>query len=131
MKIHEIAPFVSEVRIVQLPPSRIIGREMRSGGALGNTAPALWDSVCASGDNAVLEALPRMASRDLFGWTMEYDPGSDTFVYMVCALTPAQTPVSDGFTFRDIPQTECIVGQTLERAALLGFRENYGSQGCG
>ena len=68
------------------------------------------------------------------GWTCEYDPATDTFVYMVCAITPAGTEVPEGFTFRDWPETLCAkglfgedVGQTYERIKPLGYEANWES----
>lgn len=100
------------------------GKEIRSGGNLGNTAPSLWDEVYASKEYIKMESLPQVLSKNLFGWTCEYDCETNTFVYLVCALTPVGTPVPDGFVYRDIPETFCAVGmygesvdETVKRAA--------------
>ena len=98
--ISAIRPFDDHLEIYHLPASRIIGVEARSGGKLGNTAPALWDSVFKSGKDKVLRALPSLIPESLMGWTCEYDPATDTFVYMVCAITPAGTEVSEGADHR-------------------------------
>lgn len=137
-EIREMKAFMKEIEVVHLPASRIIGKEVRNGGSLGNTAPALWDAIYASQDHVILEKLPHVVSQDLFGWTLEYDPESKTFAYIVCALTPAGTPVPNGFTYRDIPETLCAVGlygesvnQTLKKIALQGFEANWSAVGCG
>ena len=111
---------------------RIIGKEVSSGGALGNTAPALWDDVFASGAHDVLMSLPHVLNDSLYGWTCEYSPATDTFVYIVCAMTPADTLVPEGFVYRDIPKTICAKGlfgesvpQTVKRAKELGYTTNW------
>ena len=130
--VSEIRPFDDRLEVYHLPASRIIGVKARSGGMLGNTAPALWDSVLESGVDQTLRSMPSLISESLLGWTCEYDPETDTFVYMVCALTPAGTPVPDGFTYRDWPETLCAkglfgedVGQTCERMQSLGYAANW------
>lgn len=136
--INEIKPFNNKIEIVLLPASRIIGKEIRNGGKLGNTAPKLWDDIYASEEVKILESLPQIVSKDLFGWTMEYDPDTKTFIYMVCALTRADTIVPEGFTYRDIPKILCAVGlygenvnQTLNKLSLLGYESNWSCEGCG
>ena len=136
--ISEIKPYSNEVEIVMLPASRIIGREIRNGGKLGNTAPQLWDEIYKSKEHEILESLPQIVSKDLFGWTMEYDPDTKTFVYMVCALSKAGTEVPEGFTYRDIPESVCAVGlygesvnQTIKRVSVMGYEVNWSAEGLG
>lgn len=132
LSVSKIRPFDDHLEIYHLPASRIIGVETRLGGKLGNTAPALWDRVFSCGADKVLSSLPVLIPDSLMGWTCEYDPATDTFVYMVCAITPAGTEVPEGFTFRDWPETLCAkglygedVGQTCERLKLLGYATNW------
>ena len=132
--ISAIRPFDDHLEIYHLPASRIIGVEARSGGKLGNTAPALWDSVFKGGKDIIMRSLPALIPESLLGWTCEYDPETDTFVYMVCGITPAGTEVPEGFTFRDWPETRCAkglfgedVGQTYERIKPLGYEANWES----
>lgn len=132
----QIKAFDEEFEVYHLPASRIIGREVRNGGTIGNTAPALWAQVCNSGEYDTLLTLPRVLQDSTYGWTCEYDKKTDTFVYMVCTLTPADTPVPDGFTYRDIPETLCAKGlygesvmQTLARAQEAGYANNWAN--CG
>ena len=132
--VSDIRPFNQDLGFYRLPAARIIGMEVRSGGALGNTAPALWGSAYSSGTMERLMKLPSLVSDATFGWTMEYNPADDTFVYMVCVLTPSGTEVPDGFTFRDLPATDCALGlfgedtmATVGRAKAAGFRPNWES----
>ena len=128
----EIQAFEEAFELFSLPRIRVIGKEVRNGGALGNTAPALWDEVFSSGAYEVLKGLPQMLEDANYGWTCEYDAKTDTFVYMVCAITPENTPVPEGFTYRDYPETVCAKGlygesvmQTVERAKELGYVPNW------
>lgn len=130
--VSEICAFEDDFELFHLPAVRIIGKEVRNGGELGNTAPTLWDEMYSSGNCDTLMELPQMVDNSLFGWTCEYDPKTNTFIYIVCAMTPAGTPVPDGFVYRDIPETVCAKGlfgedvpQTIERAAKLGYVSNW------
>lgn len=134
--ISELRPFRTELSFCRLPAARIIGMETRSGGPLGNTAPALWEKVFSCGMMETLMKLPRLIENASFGWTMEYDAASDTFVYMVCVLTPADTPVPDGCTFRDLSETDCACGlfgedtmTTVSRAKEAGWQPSW--EKCG
>lgn len=128
----EVKAFDDTFQIYHLPKARVIGKEVRNGGTIGNTAPALWDEVFSSGTADILRTLPHILKDSLYGWTCDYDPQTDTFIYMVCALTPADTPVPDGFTYRDIPETLCAkglygedMGKTLERINDSGCEPNW------
>lgn len=128
----DIKAFENDFEVFHLPKSRIIGKEIRNGGALGNTAPALWDEVFSSGVHSILTSMPHILEGSLYGWTCEYDGETDTFVYLVCALTPADTPAPDGFVYRDIPETAVAKGkygesvpQTIKRAKAMGYETNW------
>ncbi|MHC1695952.1 MAG: GyrI-like domain-containing protein [Eubacteriales bacterium] len=128
--ISQIKAFEDDFELFELPAVRIIGRQVKSGGALGNTAPALWGEVFGSEDCGTLLSLPHIVPDGLYGWTCE--PDGDTFIYIVCAMTPADTAVPEGFIFRDIPATVCAKGlfgedipSTIERAKSLGYVTNW------
>lgn len=128
----EIKAFENNFEIYHLPKARVIGKEVRNGGTIGNTAPALWAEVFESGASEVLMALPHILKGCLYGWTCDYDAETDTFIYMVCALTPADTPVPEGFVYRDIPETYCAKGlygeemsQTIARIHEQGYVTNW------
>lgn len=131
-QLSSIQPFATSVEFYHLPAVRIIGREVRSGGQLGNTAPQLWGEMYASGAMDTLFSLPQIVDKCTFGWTSDYDPATDTFCYMVCVMTPADPPVPDGMTGRDIPATDCAVGlfgedvmQTVARVESVGYAPNW------
>ena len=128
----DIQPFRDEFAVYSLPASRAIGKEVRNGGALGNTAPALWGETIQSGAMDALLALPQLIPGATYGWTCDYDAPTDTFIYMVCVLASAGTPVPEGFAYRDIPETACAVGlygenmdKTLDRVKESGFVTNW------
>lgn len=127
----EAKAFANTFEIFEMPSLRIIGLEARCGGELGNTAPALWGNVFQSSAEDTFLALPRWKSDCLFGWHCDYDAETDTFVYMVCVLSPAGAEVPPGFSFRDIPATPVALGlygedsdKTIARARALGFEPN-------
>jgi predicted transcriptional regulator YdeE len=129
--ISEIKPFEHEFELFTLPAVRIIGKEARCGGALGNTAPALAEETLKPDIWNVLLQLP-LVLKDGLGWTCDYDKQTDTFSYLVCVMTPAGTAVPDGFAYRDIPETICAKGlfgedvpKTIERAKELGYVTNW------
>ena len=128
----EIKAFEDNVEIFRLPKARVIGKEIRNGGSIGNTAPALWNEVYASGQMEVLMRLPHILNNSTYGWTCDYDAETDTFIYIVCVLTPADTPVPEGFIFRDIPETLCAKGlygesmaETIGRIHENGYTTNW------
>ena len=131
-KFSEIKAFEEKFEVCHLPKSRVIGKEVRNGGSVGNTAPELWKDVYASGSMDVLMTLPHILDHSTYGWTCEYDTNTDTFIYIVCVLTPADTSVPDGFVYRDIPETLCAKGiygesmsETLDRINANGYTTNW------
>lgn len=128
----EIKAFEDELEFFFLPKVRIIGKGVRNGGALGNTAPELWAETFRCGDGDRLISLPQVLKDSLYGWTCEYEEESDTFVYIVCAVTAADTPIPKGFIYRDIPETVCVKGlygegipETIERIKAQGYETNW------
>lgn len=129
--ISEIKPFEDEFEVFDLPAVRIIGKEARCGGALGNTAPALAAETLKPETWNILMQLP-LVLKDGLGFTCDYDKETDTFSYLVSVMTPAGTPVPEGFSFRDVPATCCAKGlfgegvtQTIVRAREMGYVTNW------
>ncbi len=128
----EIKAFENNFELFHLSKARVIGMEIRSGGSMGNTAPVVWKKVFQNGAFDILKSLPQVLNNSFYGWTCDHDAESDTFSYIVCVLTPAGTPVPEGFVYRDIPETICTKGlygenffETLERAKELGYEPNW------
>ena len=62
----EVKAFDDAFGIYHLPKARVIGKEVRNGGTIGNTAPALWDEVFSSGTASKVSGelpVPQAASR--------------------------------------------------------------------
>lgn len=115
-----------------LPAVRIIGKEARCGGPLGNTAPGLVAEAFASDAWQVALRLPRVIENHV-DWMGDHDPADDTFSFVHCVIVPAGTPVPEGLVYRDLAETACGKGvdgeseqQTFARAAGAGYVENYG-----
>lgn len=130
--ISKSKPFDDNFELMSLPAVRIIGKEARNGGIYGDTGPALWKEVFSSGDSNILFSLPNAANNGLCGWICDFEPETDSFIYLVCAITPAGTDVPEGFVYRDIPETICTKGvrgedipQTIKRAEELGYITNW------
>lgn len=108
----EIKAFEDKFEVYHLPKSCVIGKEVCNGGSIGNTASDLWNDVFASGSIEVRMTLPHILNHSTYGWTCDYDAETD--------IAPADTPVPDGFVYRDIPETDEWNEQRIkERAALL------------
>jgi len=63
---------------------------------------------------------------------------TDTFSYLAGVLASAETPVPEGFQFRDVPETLAAVGAwgdeiggIVGRLKELGFETAWGVAGCG
>ena len=101
------------LEIRAFPATRVIGKQVTCG--LGedaeNPGPALWDSMFTDGSLEYLMNLPQRATpdRDNVGWMGEYDPASNTYIYIAGILAEAGTPVPSGYVYRDIPACEMAI----------------------
>jgi len=98
---------LGKMEFFNLPPVRMIGKEVAHGYNCGNPVPELWDKCHQDGTLKVLESLsPEMAY--YIGWMGDYNSETKRFVYIAGMFMPANTPVPDGFQYRDI--SACMVG---------------------
>ena len=101
------------LEIRAFPPTRVIGKQVACG--LGedadNPGPALWDSMLTDGTLELLMNLPQRATpdRDTVGWMGEYDPASNTYIYLAGILAEPGTPVPSGCAYRDIPACQMAI----------------------
>lgn len=120
-----------DFEILFLPTVRVIGKETRCGGHLGNTALKLIEETFASEEWKTAQLLPKVIENDV-DWMCDYNSRDNTFAFIHCFITPAGTPVPEGLVYRDIPETFCAKGvcgenenKTIERAAKAGYAVSY------
>jgi len=132
--INEMKPFVEEQEIFFMPDVRIIGLELRCKlhDTGENPIPALWGKFFEKGFPAALANLPRAIPNAMLGWTGDCPEGSDTFSYIVSIACPANTPVPEGYTYRDLPSSIVAkgkfgesIGDVINRFTPLGFVTCY------
>lgn len=134
-KISELVANVNEVEICEMPEVKLIGKEMRGGGVLGNTAPELWKLCFEDGSIDVIRNLPSIIPKSLLGWNGNYTAEDDSYSNIVGILAPLDTPVPKGFTFRILPGTlvaKGIFGQgysMIEVYKKMGYTQNYELRG--
>ena len=140
--ISEIKAFQADFEICVMPAARIIGKELSSplnvSAERPNPVPEFWEKLVESDDWKTIKSLPHVVPDSSFGWTCDYVAADDTFSYICSVLTPAGTPVPDGFQFRDAPQTLVAVGKwgdeisdITERLQTMGYEPAWGDAGCG
>jgi predicted transcriptional regulator YdeE len=131
-----------ELEIFKMPACRVIGKEasLPLHGEDPMPAHPLWEACMKSGDWKMLMALPQVIKEkdSCLGWTCDYVAATDTFSYLVSALTPAGTPVPEGCQFRDVPETLVAVGawgdeigDIAGRLKDMGLEAAWGVAGCG
>ncbi len=102
LPISDIFPFENRLRFFSLPDVRLIGKTMRhTNGTDVTPIPLFWNEYYTRYHD-LARALPQMI-RTTLAWIGEYDPITQQYTYMICVICPAQTPVPDGFEFRDVP----------------------------
>jgi hypothetical protein len=133
--ISELVPHVKEVEIFEMPEIKLIGKEVRCGGVIGNKAPELWDYCIADGTLETLRGLSSVIKNSLLGWTGNYTAEDDSYSYIIGVLTPLDTPVAKGFTFRILPSTLVAKGiydegySMIEVYQKMGYTQNYDLRG--
>lgn len=97
---------LGKIEFFNLPPVRIIGKEVLNGG-VENPVPELWSKCFKEDVFKELETLsPEM---DYYiGWMGEYKRETGKFTYIAGLFMPINTPVPNGFQYRDL--SACMVG---------------------
>lgn len=101
---------LGKIEFFNLPPVRIIGKEVINGSLnedSENPVPALWEKYFNEGIFKVLEQFSPEMDYSI-GWMGEYNGETGTFTYIAGYFMPANTPVPDGFQYRDL--AACMVG---------------------
>jgi hypothetical protein len=138
--IREAKAFQTEFEIFKMPACRVIGKE-RSLPLHGEDplpAQSIWEELMKLGNLERLGVLPQVVPDSNFGWTCDYVAETDCFGYLASVVTPAGTPVPEGFQFRDVPETLVAVGKwgdeigdIVERLKARDFEAAWGVAGCG
>jgi len=140
--INEMKAHHKEFEIFKVPASRLIGKEksLPLHGAGPLPARPFWEECFASEEwEKTIRVLPQVIPESNFGWTCDYVPATDTFSYLCSVLTPAGTPVPEGWQFRDVPETLAAVGlwgdrlmeDVVPKLQAMGFEPAWGDAGCG
>ena len=89
-----------------LPDARVIGLSMRCPLDMkaANPIPAFWGKCAEDGLFETVGELPKLIPA-MLGFTDDYDEKTNTFLYITGVLCPKDTPVPEGYTYRDIPAT--------------------------
>lgn len=134
-KINELKANVNEVEICEMPEVKIIGKEIRCGGVLGNRAPELWNMCIKDGSLDAIKNLPSIITDVLLGWSGNYTDEDKSFSYIVGVLTSTDTPVPEGFAWRILPATSVAkgiydTGYAMEAVYKeMGYTQNYELRG--
>jgi predicted transcriptional regulator YdeE len=134
-KINELKANINEVEIFEMPEVKLIGKEIRCGGVLGNRAPELWDICIKDGSLDVIKALPSVVPNALLGWSGNYTEEDKLFSYIVGVFTSADTVVPKGFAWRSLPATLVAKGiyntgySMVEVYKKMGYTQNYELRG--
>jgi AraC family transcriptional regulator len=98
---------LGKLEVFNLPPVRMIGIEVAHGYDCVNPVPELWDKCFKQGTLKALKSLsPEMEY--YIGWMGDYNSETKRFAYIAGYFMPVNTPVPDGFQYRDLPA--CMVG---------------------
>ncbi len=135
--ISQIKAFENNFEIFVMPAVRVIGKELIVAYKKKSPVPAFVDKFIVSDEWKTFENLPKIVSDSSFGWTCDYVPETDSFSYLVSTLTPAGTPVPDGFVYRDLQPTLVAKGlygdsiaHIIKEMKKLGYRTNWDSPTC-
>jgi hypothetical protein len=76
----------------------------------------LWASMVKDGSLDFLLNLPDRFTQttDSVGWMGDFQPGDKNYSYLAGVLVQPDTPVPDGYVFRDIVQCEMAIGWIQE-----------------
>lgn len=134
-KINELVANVHEVEICDMPELKLIGREIRCGGVIGNRAPELWGICIEDGSLEVMKQLPSIIPNSILGWTGNYTEEDKSYSYIIGVFVSVETPVPRGFAFRILPPTLVAKGiynegySMIETYKKMGYTQNYELRG--
>lgn len=93
-------------------PARVIGKEIRVKlGEAYNPIPQFWMRCFEDGTFQVLESMSDyVLDTSYIGWEGEYDHNTNEFSYVVGMFMKPDTPVPEGFNFRDLSSCKMAIG---------------------
>lgn len=97
---------------IDFGPARVIGKEIRTKVAGEyNPIPQFWMKCFEDRVFQILESMPDcILDSSYIGWEGEYDPNTNEFSYIVGMFMKPDTPVPEGFDFRDLPACKMAIG---------------------
>ena len=98
---------LGKMEFFNLPPVRMIGIEVTHGYDCGNPVPELWENCFKQSTLKILETLSPELNYYI-GWMGDYDNKTKRFSYIAGYFMPVNTPVPEGFQYRDL--SACRVG---------------------
>lgn len=103
---------IVKIDFVDFGPVRVIGKEVKAKvDEENNPIPQFWMKCFEDGTFRTLEAIASdVVNPAYIGWEGEYDPNSGVFSYIVGMFMKPNTPVPDGFTYRDLPACKMAIG---------------------
>lgn len=91
--------------------ARLIGKEVIHSLSPNeqNPVPTLWDKMFEDGSFEFLKKLSDSKNnQDVVGWMGDYNPETKEFIYIAGVLAKSNTPVPEGYVYRDI--SDCQMG---------------------
>jgi predicted transcriptional regulator YdeE len=101
------------------PKSRVIGKSVvmkEPADAEDRSIENLWESIERDGSLDFLYNLPHrfVQAHDSVGWMGDFKPGADRYTYLAGVLFEQDTPVPEGFVYRDVEACEMAYGWIQE-----------------
>lgn len=102
---------LAKISFVDFGPVRVIGKELRVTIGEGiNPIPQFWMKCFNDGTFQTLESMTEnILDSAYIGWEGEFDPDSKSFTYIVGMFMKPDTPVPEGFSFRDLPTCKMAI----------------------
>ena len=126
--ISTILPFENRLRVFAMPKIRFIGKSIRDTlHSDPNPCPAFWSLYFAEGSHLLTDALPH-AIPNTMAWSGEFTPDTNGYTYMICVACPADTPVPDGYEYRDAPAAYVAHGRVGETPGEAYAVQTYDDQ---
>lgn len=100
------------IQINKLPNMRVIGKEIRPNlDMTDNPIPGFWQKCLSDGTFEILGKLEENSiDASYVGWMRDWSKDEGKFTYICGILMKSDTPVPEGFIYRDVPASTVAVG---------------------